>query len=259
MNDPMKKNGFSNLDLLVALPAYNEEAALGKLIENILALLPQNSGILIVDDGSKDSTASIVEKASSKGPVALIKHGTNKGLGAAVRTLFIHGVPMLAERGKLVLMDADGTHTPDQIAQLKAKSEQGYDLVVCGRYVEGGQSHGVPGYRRFLSVAARCIVSIFLGELPAKDITSGYRMYDAKLLRAAMAKYGDRFVTTSGFGVMVEILSKLTWIGANVAEVPLILRYDLKKGASKMRLFKTFFQYLRLLAALRVERKALTR
>jgi len=80
-----------------------------------------------------------------------------------------------------------------------------------------------------------------------RDYTCGYRAYRAEVLRAAYAKYGDQFVDQQGFQCMVDILLKLRRMSLIFGEVPMILRYDFKKGASKMRVFRTAYNTLRIL------------
>jgi dolichol-phosphate mannosyltransferase len=81
-----------------------------------------------------------------------------------------------------------------------------------------------------------------------RDYSCGYRAYRADLLRRAFAEMGDQFVNQSGFSCMVDILLKLNWLNAVIAEVPLILHYDYKKGASKMKVGRTVRETLKLAA-----------
>ncbi|MCL4236369.1 MAG: glycosyltransferase, partial [Deltaproteobacteria bacterium] len=85
MSSPSEES--APFDGIVALPAYNEAAALPGLIEAIAAMLPPRCAILVVDDGSADDTAAIAERAAAKFPVVLVRHGRNRGLSAAVRTI----------------------------------------------------------------------------------------------------------------------------------------------------------------------------
>ena len=77
----------------------------------------------------------------------------------------------------------------------------------------------------------------------ARDYTCGFRLYRAAMLRRAADAWGDRLVEEAGFTCMAEVLLKLGRGGARVAEVPLILRYDLKEGASKMKVMRTIARY----------------
>jgi dolichol-phosphate mannosyltransferase len=81
-----------------------------------------------------------------------------------------------------------------------------------------------------------------------KDFTCGYRAYRASALQHAADQYGDKLFEFEGFQCMVDLLLKLRASGARFAEVPMILRYDLKRGASKMRVARTVARTLELAA-----------
>jgi dolichol-phosphate mannosyltransferase len=84
------------------------------------------------------------------------------------------------------------------------------------------------------------------------DFTCGYRAYRAEALQQAYGAYGDTFVDQDGFQCMVDVLLKLRRLPLIFGEVPMILRYDLKRGSSKMRLTRTALKTLRLLWQRRV-------
>ena len=81
----------------------------------------------------------------------------------------------------------------------------------------------------------------------ARDYTCGYRCYRVGLLAWGKQRYGAQFLNQSGFSVMVDLLLKLRRRARRIEEVPLILRYDRKQGASKMEIIPTAMTTLRLL------------
>ena len=81
-----------------------------------------------------------------------------------------------------------------------------------------------------------------------KDYTCGYRAYRMELIQKAFSLYGENFINQNGFECMVDILIKLRKMEAIFREVPLVLRYDLKEGVSKMRVVKTISRSLMLIA-----------
>ena len=106
----------------VLIPAYEEESAIGALVESVRALGSWKE-ILVVDDGSKDRTA---ERARAAG-ATVIRHPYNKGNGASVKTA------VRAATGEFILLlDADGQHPPEEIEKLTSKLSE-YDLVVGAR------------------------------------------------------------------------------------------------------------------------------
>jgi dolichol-phosphate mannosyltransferase len=229
------------------LPAFNEEKALPLLLDGLRKLFEEHElcyKVIIVDDGSKDSTASIAERYSTKMPLELLRHGINKGLGAAMRT----GLSYIAQNSSrsdiVVTMDADNTHNPENLLKMLKKIEQGADIVIASRYAKGGKEVGLSFQRKILSCGASFLLDRFFRIEGAKDYTCGYRMYRTSLIKDAFKRYGENFITENSFVCMAEILIKMGYLNAKVAEVPLILRYDLKEGVSKMKKLRTIKRYL---------------
>jgi dolichol-phosphate mannosyltransferase len=229
------------------LPAYNEEKALPLLLDGFQKLCEQYKlryKVIVVDDGSKDSTASIAEKYARKMPLELLRHGINKGLGAAMRT----GLSYIAQNSSpsdiVVAMDADNTHNPENLLKMLTKIEQGADIVIASRYETGGNEVGLSFQRKILSYGASYLLDRFFRIEGAKDYTCGYRMYRTSLIKDGFKFYGEKFITENSFVCMAEILIKLGYLSAKITEVPLVLRYDLKKGVSKMKKLRTIGRYL---------------
>ena len=221
----------------VVLPAYNEADNLAPLIETIARLGYQT---VVVDDGSTDDTAKVAEEAVSRfAGVHLMRHDGNRGLGVAVRTGLKAAVDMGSDR--IVVMDSDGSHDPSLIGEMLKHRE---DVVIASRFVPGGQVVGVPLHRQIISIAASVIMRQMMPMPGVRDYSCGYRCYSANVLRRASASYGwDNIIAHPGFECMVELLGKLSRLGATVTEVPLVLRYDRKIGQSKMRIARTVRGY----------------
>jgi dolichol-phosphate mannosyltransferase len=230
---------------IVSLPSYNEARNLPNLFRDIHQAFPE-ALVLVVDDGSVDETENIARKAAETMNVLVVKHQRNMGLGQAIRTAFTTALDLVRDDGYVIIMDADGTHRPGQIPDLIIKAEAGADLVVVGRYLEDSIVMGVPYHRRMLSAGVRVLSYVLLGNLMAKDVSSSYRLYKASLLRRAERAYGDQLIVSNGFTVSLELLVKMVRIGARIDQIPLNLRYDMKKGPSKIRIIRTVIQYLRL-------------
>lgn len=235
--------------IIVGLPSYNEAENLPDLIRDIHRAVPE-ALILVVDDGSADATGEVAKTAADTMPVLIETHVRNMGLAQAIRTALAKAVSILAEDGYFILMDADGTHRPEQIRDLVAKAQAGADLVVAGRYLEGSTVMGVAWHRRVLSAGARFISGLLFGNLVAKDVSCGYRLYKADLLRCAAKAYGDSLIVSPGFSVSLELLAKMAKLGAKIDQIPLNLRYDLKRGSSKIRIIRTVMQYFKLFSHL---------
>jgi dolichol-phosphate mannosyltransferase len=240
--------------LVLALPAYNESEAIGPLLERVAPAFREVEGsacVLLVDDGSGDDTVARAKAAAAKLGLTLevAPHGRNLGLGAALRTCLSKGAELAGPSGTVVVMDTDNTHDPALIPRMLAKLASGFDVVIASRYAPGGKEIGLSARRRLMSRGASLLLRTLVPVRGARDYSCGYRAYRAATLRRAFGVYGDAFITESGFVSSAEILLKLAWLPSRVAEVPLVLRYDLKGGASKMKVGATVRRYFRLAAA----------
>ena len=231
------------MKIVVMMPAYNEEKDLPGLLERIQAAMSDWADylVLVVDDGSADRTAEIVRDAGRRMPAELISHGVNRGLGAAIRT----GVKSAVARGDVVVtLDADNSQDPALIKAMVEKLNDGNDFVIASRFQPGAEEVGVPPLRIFLSHLSSAGIRTIVRYPGVRDYTCGFRAYRADTLRKLIDCYGDAFVRENGFSCMLELVLNLRRISARGAEVPLILRYDLKEGASKMRILRTMWRYV---------------
>ena len=234
----------------LVLPAYNEAENLPPLLDRVraawLGRFPYR--VLVVDDGSRDETASVVEAAAHHLPVEVIRHGRNRGLAAAIRTGVHEACRRTTDDDVIVTMDADNSHPPELVSEMLAQLGAGYDLVIASRFARGGREEGVPWRRRMLSRAAGLVFRCVCPIPGVRDYTTGFRAYRAGLLKELWSIHGDRLIEAAAFSVMTELLLKARRLRPRIIEVPLILRYDLKEGASKMRLGRTIRDYARLLS-----------
>ena len=130
---------------------------------------------------------------------------------------------------------------------------EGHDVVIASRYRPGARVVGVSLPRRFTSYGASWLFRILFPTPGVRDYTCGFRAYRGQVLTSAVSRYGSRFVEAQGFQCMVDILLKLRKLDVIFGEVPMILRYDLKLGSSKMRVARTIWQTLSLLLKRRFE------
>lgn len=237
------------------LPAYNEEEALPLLLERVQESMAENGfeyRVIVVNDGSSDGTAAVVDELARRMPVSRIDHDRNRGLGEAVRTGLLRAVAEAGERDVVVTMDSDNTHTPGLISGMVQGIREGNDVVIASRFRSGARIMGVPLYRRVLSRGGSWLFRVVFPTRGVRDFTSGYRAYRAPLLKQAFEVYGEEFVAESGFSCMVDILLKLRALDAIMTELPLVLRYDFKYGISKMMVVSTIGDTLRLVFSRRL-------
>jgi dolichol-phosphate mannosyltransferase len=241
------------MNLFVLLPAYNEELALPLLVPRIVraaSSLPHRLRMILVDDGSTDGTAAAARALQADHPLEVLTHPLNRGLGETIRDGIEHCVRQGRPGDVIVRMDCDDTQDPGAIPALVEKLAAGHDVAITSRYLPGAGQRGVYGHRRLLSWAAGLCMKAAFPIAGVRDYSCGYRAYRWEILARALRVFGDRFIEQRhlGFSCTVEKLVKLRMLGARFAEVPHVLRYDLKKGPSKMAGRPTLLGYLLLTA-----------
>jgi dolichol-phosphate mannosyltransferase len=203
-----------------------------------------------VNDGSRDRTCEVLKDLSADYPVKIVEHCTNMGLGAALKSGLLAANEEVCDDDVVITMDSDNTHDPKHILCMLTASRKA-DIVVGSRYIAGGVQLNVPSHRVILSKVINVLVGK-LFKLPVKDTTSGFRCFKATLLKRLCTRLRDNIIDSKGFESSLELLFKAVHSGGFVTEVPILLDYGQKGGKSKMRLFTTIINYLRLLSKFRL-------
>ncbi|WP_174591499.1 glycosyltransferase family 2 protein [Methanocella conradii] len=203
----------SKAGLMVAIPAYNEEVAIGSVIARCRKYA---DSVVVIDDGSSDHTAEVARLVGAD----VISHGVNKGYGAAIKSCFDAAKSWRASA--LVIIDGDGQHNPDDIPLLVAELKKaGADIVIGSRFVNGnGKNQRIPAYRK-VGMKVLDLATALGSGLKTSDSQSGFRAYSAKAIREIDLE--DR-----GMGIGSEILFKAAEKRLKVSEVPIKARYDLR-------------------------------
>jgi len=214
------------MDLWVILPTYNEAANLARMVESIAALDAQ-ARVLIVDDASPDGTGAIADALAARQPrVHVVHRRDERGLGTAYLAGFREAIARGAQA--LLTMDCDFSHDPAAIPEL-VRAAAAADVVIGSRYVRGGRIEGWPPHRRLLSRSANAFVHA-LFRLPARDCTSGFRLYR----REVVEQIPWDNVRSTGYSFLVESLYWATRApGRRLVEVPICFR-DREHGKSKL-------------------------
>lgn len=213
---------------VVVLPTYQEAANLPRLVAALLALEPPLD-VLVVDDASPDGTADLAEAIAAEEPrMHVMRRGGPRGYAGSC----VDGLSWALEHGRdvAVTMDADLSHDPAVIPELLRRAEAGADLVIGSRYVPGG-GLDVPEwgpFRTAVSKAGSSYARTMIGTA-VRDCTSGYRCYR----RDALERVGLRRLRSGGYSFQIEILQRLTALGARIEEVPIVY-VDRRAGESKI-------------------------
>jgi len=238
--------------IYILLPAYNEEKSLHHLLPKIdyafINDMKLNYHIIICDDGSKDATPQVLQEYAKTLPMTILTHKINRGLGETSRDLFEKAAEIANDDDIFIRMDCDDTHEPEFIPGLLSKINEGYDIVIASRFVEGGGQEGLDNYRATISKLANLFMKFFFPIKGLKEYSSGFRAYKASAIKHAIKMFGNDFIQLKGLGftVTLEKVVKLKIIGAKFAESPFILRYQQKKSDSKMVSSITTFGYMTL-------------
>ncbi len=237
--------------LFFIIPAYNEEKNISSLLESVgkkMAELGLPYRMVVVNDGSVDRTRGIVESYKNKLPIVLINHEANKNVGQVFRTAFQYVMSEANSNDRIITKEADNTSDLSILPEMLKKADEGYDLVLASCYARGGKVTNTTIDRIFLSSIANHMLRLFFPIKGVRTYSSFYRVYRADILKKAFAVYGDSFIEENGFACMVEILVKLSRLRIKIAEVPMILRCDLRKDKSKMNKTETIRAYFHLMA-----------
>lgn len=147
----------------VIIPVYNEEAQIAGVLDRLLAARGQSGWeIIVVDDGSTDGTPA--KLAAYRGRVRVIRHRSNHGYGAALKT------GILSTRARnVIFMDSDGQHSPDLIPELEKQLER-FEFVIGERKTQDG----IPWIRRPGKLVLRLVVGLLVGKR-IDDVNCGFR------------------------------------------------------------------------------------
>ncbi len=215
---------MSSAETLVFIPAWNEEANLPGVLDELRAGLP-DADVLVVDDGSTDATADVARKHGAE----VVSFGENRGLQEGIAA----GYAYAETNGYTYVgrVDADGQHPVDELARLLEIVRSGQaDVAVGSRFMSGdgyeAYRYEPSGSRKVGTAVLRRGMRAALGS-PFLDATSG--MYAAN--RAAMPTLGKPYTTGAP---EVEALLRLREADLAVVEVPVNMR-ERASGESKLR------------------------
>ena len=225
----MKAAPESHTGVWIVVAAYNE----GRVIADVVRpLVGAGYAVVVVDDGSRDDTASLARAAGA----ATLRHAVNRGQGAALQS----GLRYALSRGARILItfDADGQHSVDDVPRLLKPILDGEAEIVLGsRFLE--HTAAVPPSRRLLLRAAIAFTGVASG-MKLTDAHNGMRALTRRAAEQLDLRL-DRMAHAS------EIIDQIARTGLPVAEVPVAIRYtpySLSKGQRAGNAARIAWEYL---------------
>ena len=214
-------------DSVVIIPTYNEKENIENIINAVFAL-PVMFDVLIIDDNSPDGTAAIVERMQKQwdGRLHLLKRSGKLWLGTA----YIMGFKWCLNAGYefIIEMDADFSHPPKKLLELRQACLDGADVAIGSRYVSGVNVVNWPMGRVIMSYYASAYVRIVTG-MNVRDTTAGFVCYRRNVLEAIDL---DK-IRFKGYAFQIEMKFTAFKMGCRIKEVPIIF-VNRVLGTSKM-------------------------
>jgi dolichol-phosphate mannosyltransferase len=213
---------------VVCVPTYNERENLEPLVRALAEVLDTTRDrVLVIDDASPDGTGELADRLAEELPWVGVLHRTAKeGIGRAYLAGFAEA---LATGTELVLeMDCDFSHDPRDVPRLIATANDGADLVLGSRWVEGGGTENWGVVRRFISRGGSLYARIVLG-VGIRDLTGGFKCYRRRVLETIDLDA----IAARGYGFQIEGTYRALRAGFRVVEIPITF-VDRRVGESKM-------------------------
>lgn len=200
--------------LSIVIPAFNEEKTIISILEKVRnCRLPDGieKEIIVIDDCSKDATASLVREYREKYPeltMKLIVHAENRGKGAAIR----NGI-RLAEGDYLIIQDADLEYDPDEYTEMLQPVLNGVADVVYGSRFMGGKPHRILFFWHSIGNRLLTFISNMFTNLNLTDMETCYKLFRMEIIKSIQLKE-DRF------GFEPEVTAKVSRIpGIRIYEI----------------------------------------
>lgn len=213
--------------LSVIVPAYNEEQRLPHSLRRIADYLGKQeyaSEVIVIDDGSEDGTAQVVEEMTPELPILSLIRTEHRGKGHAVKR------GMLAGRGEyLFICDADLSMPIEELYKFLPPALEGYDVAIASREIPGARRYDEPSYRHFMGRVFNWMVRLFAVR-GFQDTQCGFKCFKREAAREVFT-----YQTMDGWGFDVEVLFIAQKRGYVIVEVPINWYYNASSRIHPLR------------------------
>lgn len=221
MEPSIVRNKIDKLKICALIPTYNNHKTLERVIDGVLLY---TDNVIVINDGSTDTTATILEKYTSISVLTITK---NKGKGNALQIGFRDAISKGYEYA--ITIDSDGQHFPHDIPNFVSKLEENQPVLLIGsRQME---QDGIPKKSSFGNKFSNFWFWFETG-IKLDDTQSGFRLYPLNYL--------PKKFWTNKFEFEIEIIVRTAWKGIDVINIPIDILYDPSERVSHFRPFKDF-------------------
>jgi len=206
--------------VMIVIPGYNEQGSIGKVVKSIAPRLEVEGRtftveVVVVDDGSRDSTAVEAEAAGA----TVLRHVVNSGAGAATRTGLRYAQLHQQGLAYVVTIDGDGQHSTEDIERMVSYAVTHKSHMIVGNRLHAANKANIPAHRKFGNWGLN-MVSRVLFNIKTKDTQTGLRLFSADTLSKVS------YYTLDRYGFCTEMLWHALRSGIRVDEVPIAVSYS---------------------------------
>jgi glycosyltransferase involved in cell wall biosynthesis len=232
--------------IYVCIPSYNEAPTIGLLlwkVRRVFAGFPREYQLLVMDDGSDDATAEVLDRYIRVLPLTVIRHQERRGYAASMEELLRQAVERTdrPKRDAAILMHADFAHGPNFIPDLVRRIESGADIVIAQSKLEGEPSRARRLVRRLAPVLLRGVVTV----PGVSDVVSGFAIFRLIALRNAFRNQPPPLLTTDGWAANAELYDRAARHARRLETISAVERRDLRQRPSRMNSWDTALRVLR--------------
>ncbi|WP_321168837.1 glycosyltransferase [Halorubrum sp. CBA1125] len=212
-----------DVEVLIGIPAYNEANAIADVVTEAQNYADE---VLVVDDASQDETAELARDAGA----TVVEHGSNKGYGGALKTVFEEAD--IRDADHLSILDGDGQHDPSDVpAAVRTQKADDVDIVIGSRFVDGSETD-LPLYRRVGLTVVNVLTNVSMGVIRRKswvnDTQSGFRTYN----RHAIESLSEDDSIGEEMSASTDILYHAHEHGYDFEEIGTTIDYDVEDPSS---------------------------
>lgn len=200
---------MESVDLSIIMPVFNERDTVAAITRRVLTEVPLQLELIIVDDGSTDGSADIIDGLAREDGRILVIHKPNGGKTSALKAGFERS------RGTIVIIqDADLEYDPGEIFHVVQPIIDNHADVVYGSRFLVRRASRVLYFYHYLANTVLTLLSNFLTNLNMTDVETGYKALRGEIIR-------NMIIVSSGFGIEIEITAKIAKLGVAIYEVPI--------------------------------------